>query len=204
MLRNRLLRRNNCLFMKNKQLQEKPGRPKVLYRVLFFQRGFTLLELLVVIFIVGIITTFATMSVSTNSNRIVEQEAKRLAALVELAAEEAILNSRDMVLLPMKSAYQFVSIDVRGRLSPFDDESGIFRPRQLPTGITLRLELDGDEIALSDEEDQQNQPRIYMFSSGEMTPFLFEVQLDENKGLYVNGEYTGEVEYRGQLKDGFD
>ncbi len=190
--------------MKNKLLQKKPGQPFAPNRVLLLPRGFTLLELLVVIFILGIITTFATMSVSTNSNRVVEQEAKRLAALVGLAGEEAILNSRDMALLPMKSGYRFVSVDVRGRISPFEDSSGTFRPRQLPDGMTLRLEMEGDEIALSDDEEQQDPPRIYIFSSGEMTPFLFEIQLDGNRGLYVNGEYTGEVEYRGQLKEGFE
>src|SRR3990172_1677903 len=56
------------------------------------QRGFTLLELLVVLFIIGITLSFAMLSVGDRTKEhSVQQEAQRLAARLALAGQEAIL-----------------------------------------------------------------------------------------------------------------
>ena len=52
-------------------------------------RGFTLLEIMVVLVLVGIITSFALLSVGGGPRERLAEEARRLAALVELHQQEA-------------------------------------------------------------------------------------------------------------------
>ena len=56
--------------------------------------GFTLLELLLVILIIGIILSFAALSIGRGNERAIEDEMRRLAGLIELAAQEATLESQ--------------------------------------------------------------------------------------------------------------
>jgi general secretion pathway protein H len=55
-------------------------------------RGFTLLEIMVVLVLIGIITSFALLSVGGGPRDRLAEEAQRLAALVELHQQEAILS----------------------------------------------------------------------------------------------------------------
>src|SRR5688572_13831730 len=60
------------------------------------QRGFTLLELLVVVAIIGLLVQAVTLSMSALGNdRELEQEAGRLGSLIDLLNEEALMQSRD-------------------------------------------------------------------------------------------------------------
>ena len=54
-------------------------------------RGFTLIEILVVIFIMGIVTSVALLTISRNENRQLEAYAKELQQTFALLEEEAML-----------------------------------------------------------------------------------------------------------------
>ena len=62
------------------------------------KKGFTLIELLVVIVLLGIVTSFAVLSMGTGSSeRKMEEEAKRLHALIKLVREEmGSVNRKDI------------------------------------------------------------------------------------------------------------
>ena len=63
------------------------------------QSGFTLLELLVVLVIIGILLTMASLSVGGGGEqRQLREEAERITALLALAADEAILKNRELLL----------------------------------------------------------------------------------------------------------
>jgi general secretion pathway protein H len=60
-------------------------------------KGFTLLEIMVVIVIVGIVLSF--MTLSTGSDRRAEQlerEAQRIVTLLQLASEQAVMRSEQL------------------------------------------------------------------------------------------------------------
>ena len=57
-------------------------------------RGFTLLELMVVVIIIGLITTLAVISLGDNAAQRLDKEAYRFASLIRLAADEAVLQGK--------------------------------------------------------------------------------------------------------------
>lgn len=70
--------------------------------------GFTLVELLVVILIIGVILSFTVISVSPNSrDGMLKEESSRLLQLIKLASDEAILQSRSVGVRFQPEGYSF-------------------------------------------------------------------------------------------------
>ena len=98
-----------------------------------------------------------------------EREAQRLLALLRLASEEAVLRSEQLALRVGETDYEFMILH-ENEWVPLPDDRPL-RPRQLPAGIELELELeDNPPPGLSAENEEQ--PQVFLLSSGEMTPFV--------------------------------
>ena len=78
--------------------------------VRIFNAGFSLLELLVVIVIIGIAVSFATLTFGDNQAKRMSHKSQQLAALIELAKEQAIFNSQELGLLFTKNSYTFYKL----------------------------------------------------------------------------------------------
>ena len=136
--------------------------------------GFTLIEVMVVLLIIGVSIGFISLNVGPR-RQVVEEEAKRLAALLNLAQEEAILTGNEYALELRLSEYRFVRLDGESWQEFPQDE--VFRPRTLPAELSLELTIGGEHIpsaALMAEGDEPP-PRIYLLSSGEVTPFSIDL-----------------------------
>lgn len=162
------------------------------------QRGFTLLELLLVILIIGIILTFAALSIGRGNERHVEEEMRRLAGLIDLAAQEATLESHELAVQFSGNKYEFLTFaDNKWQRITQDDT---FRPRSLPEEMHLTVKIEGEPVNLATEVSQQTEnalPRIYLLSSGEMTPFQLTLKDKTGGNIYLlNGNINGKVEMR--------
>jgi len=124
------------------------------------ERGFTLLELIVVVFIIGVIAGFASLSVGTSADRTIEEEAKRFTALLRLASEESILNAVEMGVKVYKTSYQFGQLGANGRLGGLEEDDGTFRLRSLPEGIILKLEINGETLTLTEGTESFFSPSV--------------------------------------------
>lgn len=167
--------------------------------------GFTLLEVIVVVFIIGLMATFASLSVG-GGDRYLQQEAQRLIGLVQLAGEEAIINGQEYGLEFNKTGYQFGLIGNENKITPLEEDDGVFRARTMPNGIFIALEINGEEIFLqeaSGEEDDDSEQKsiIYLLSSGEMTPFMAEFRTEEREGYRVQGDFIGNITYLGRAEE---
>ena len=92
-------------------------------------RGFTLLELLVVIVILGIVAGMVSLSIEPSEGRRMTEEVERLAALFRLANNEARVSGRTITWQADHDGYRFLeSEDVRGDGN--DDDP--LRPRAWP------------------------------------------------------------------------
>lgn len=75
------------------------------------QRGFTLLELLVVLVIVGIMLGVVSFNALPNGRQRLQNDAQRIALLLQLAREEAIVRNRPIAFEAGPNSYRFL---VRG------------------------------------------------------------------------------------------
>src|SRR5512135_1425427 len=81
--------------------------------------GFTLLEVLVVVVIIGIITTMAVISTRVlGGDHEMDQEAKRLVAVLTQARDDAMLEGRGVGLRIDARGYDFLQYD--GRVEQWD------------------------------------------------------------------------------------
>ena len=106
-------------------------------------RGFTLIEILVVIVIVGTVLSIVVLStgiIPDDEEILVERT--RITALLETVQDEAMMQGREFGLEIMTSAYRFVEFDplTRQWMEVPDDE--LYRLRELPEGIEFELYID--------------------------------------------------------------
>ncbi|TVR63937.1 MAG: type II secretion system protein GspH [Candidatus Competibacteraceae bacterium] len=131
-------------------------------------KGFTLLEVMVVMILVGIMTGFALLSIGGGTRDRLVEEARRLAALVELHQQEAILNGETRGIRFDRASYALLSLDDQGRWRPPVAATTLVR-RQLPEGLTLGLWIEGRPVAPDPENEQ---PQVLLLASGETTEFV--------------------------------
>ncbi len=164
-------------------------------------RGFTLLELMVVLVLIGIMTTLAIISMGSGGlNRQLEQEGRRFISLVELAGDEAILQGRELGMDFSQTEYRFLTL-IEGKWQLYPDDN-IFRNRTLPDTAFYKLFIEGLPVELSEqlepidndeEQDEPTKPQLFILSSGERN--MFELQLlTSNRSHYqINGDIFGEL-----------
>ncbi|NTV12455.1 MAG: type II secretion system minor pseudopilin GspH [Desulfobulbaceae bacterium] len=138
-------------------------------RPLHASGGFTLLEVLVVLVIIAVIVGMAVLAVDTGPEEL-RREGNRIAALLELAGEEAVMNGREYRLVLHRHDYAFQRLQ-DGKWQGSEDDQ--FRPRQLPDGMALELTMADQPQPLSDSDaPEQSEPvALFLLSSGEISPF---------------------------------
>ena len=175
-------------------------------------RGFTLIELLVVVVIMGIVSAMILLSFGIlGDDRALQQQARRLSSLIELATDEALMQGRDFGLEFMQHGYRFVEHDpLLDQWNEVTDDD-LLRPRQLEEGTEFELRLEERPVALKEEaadtesdEDSAARsrsaaylPHVLILSSGDVTPFdLRLVRWADRSEVVVEMSMAGEIEIR--------
>ena len=162
--------------------------------------GFSLIELLVVVTIVGVFAGAAVLSLGiVGSDRGLEREALRLRSLVDLLAEEALMQSRDYGVRFTETGYRFYVYDYQ-RLVWLDPIGDAFLSEyRLPEGLVMALSLEDRAVVLEPGLDNERpavpEPQVVILASGEVTPFEAAFYRDLNAGRFVlNAGIDGSVE----------
>ena len=110
-------------------------------------RGFTLIEVMVVMVIIAILVTAVSLSLKGDrAGEALGEEAKRLSALLNLAREEAVMRDSDIGLALAQDGYLFAQRDEENEAADAEEvfipltDDPMFRPRSLPSGTELRFE----------------------------------------------------------------
>ncbi len=157
--------------------------------------GFSLIEILVVLFVISIMVTLASVNISSDQFRDrLATEIKHLTRVASFALDEAQLSGRDYGLFVGRMIkdnenvfyYRWSRLSKNGWVQPKIDADtfaeGFFDPR-----IQVELELDDSPFSFVDIERLKtpSTPQIIFYSSGETNP---------GRLLWRSGE-TGEILY---------
>ena len=175
------------------------------------ERGFTLIEILVVVIIIAIISSVSLLSMSLIADdRDLDTERQRLASLIELAQDEAMLQGREFGVEFMTSTYRFVEYDPYTRRWTEIQGDDLFRARQLPDGMEFDLYLEDKRVVLENESTEFDDPddaemsldtesyvpHVFVFSSGELTPWeLHLLRPQHDQHLVMRADLFGEIEF---------
>ena len=155
--------------------------------------GFTLLELMVVVFIIGLITAAAVITFGGDRRDTeLDREAERIDALLEYAREQAELQTRDFGIRMNSKAYSFVVYDVIQNQWRATDEDEALRERAFPEGLQPAMVLEGRPIILDAKKKgiEDFKPQIMIFANGDLSSF--EITLQREGGGDKARIYTDE------------
>ena len=142
--------------------------------------GFTLVEMLVVVLIIGVISAGVMLSITlTGRDHELEKESDRLLALFTYAREQAELQTREYGVLFQDDGYEFLTYDMRRAAwrDVFEDEA--LGARKLPDGLGVKLTVEARPIVLSRPADAKDKtPQVVIFSNGDLTSFAATVERD--------------------------
>ncbi|MBF4284531.1 type II secretion system minor pseudopilin GspH [Vibrio anguillarum] len=178
------------------------------------QRGFTLLEILLVLVLLSLSAVAVISTLPSTNNDDAKQYAMSLYQRLQLSNEEAILSGKDFGLRvdEKKSHLVFLSMEDKG-WQPLESKT-MASQLQLPEGLSLQFELGGsawknddrlfkpgslfDDDKFADEGEQKKQlpPQVFILSSGELTPFVLSIHLnqqDAEQGWRVVVKENGEI-----------
>tara|TARA_R110001592_G_scaffold37251_12_gene124357 strand:- start:3655 stop:4296 length:642 start_codon:yes stop_codon:yes gene_type:complete len=172
--------------------------------------GFTLIEVMLVIVLVGLMVSVVQFSASGDkAEETLELTSKRFAGVFNIAAEYGMLNNIELGLVIGKKGYQFLGYDGITWSDISDNE--LFSRYKLPEGVELILQLDDlpieepqlfdtevfNELQAANKENDLDEdvakdddgnniekkiliPQIYILSGGEITPFSLRFQFVKN------------------------
>lgn len=157
-----------------------------------FQAGFTLLEIMLVLVLIGMASVGVMMAMpqQVNENNNVDWQAQRFSTLLQFAEDEALISGKELALVFKDNTYRFAFYDYTTKkwLALVSEQIG--KVNKVPESMTLEYTLLGsvwDEIEAEDsdvfldddylvkiddeEEVVSFEPQVYIMSSGEVTPF---------------------------------
>lgn len=151
-------------------------------------RGFTLLELLIVITLIGLVMAVTVASFGNRDGAAaVAGEAQQLAALIELARERAETSSEEWGIDFEPTGYTFLTYDVRTRRWR-ESADARFRACTLADTLALGVDVDARDVlsegkgkarsGRSRKATEDRVPDVLLLSSGETSQFT--VRLSRN------------------------
>ena len=147
------------------------------------QAGFSLLELLLTLVIIGLIISVAGLSVSSGRRGYeVDAALKNFADIAEYALDEAQLSGRDMGLVFERrdeggaTIFSFQWLQREGETwqpAPLDEDA--YGRQDFPLNVDVALEVEQDQADVdggetTDDDDEDARPQVIFYSSGETTP----------------------------------
>lgn len=171
------------------------------------QRGFTLLEIIVVVLLIAISATFVVVNLERDTDTLARLESERFARLIEQARDESIISGRPYAVSvnPDQNYYEFLRYRAgddkdKGEAETGDDEDSddgewvpvtddqdrTFRRREVPVDLNVIFEL----LAGSGKSGL-----MVIEGLGDITPFnfmiegdsrVYAVRLDDNQNVAVS------------------
>ena len=167
--------------------------------MIYRQAGFSLLELLVTLFVVVLVTSLVTLNIGSGGRDIeLEAQVRDLADVAAYALDEAQLTGVDYgLLLEQRDAdgetvfgWRWLERRPEGWREPASGKE-IFSPGQLPPEVELQLELEDvpvESLLIAPAAEDQT-PQVVFYSSGETAPGAIDLRRRDNGELLWRVEW---------------
>jgi general secretion pathway protein H len=166
-----------------------------------YMKGFTLIELMVVMLLLGLVSAVVLTTVGGgNQLREMQNEAKRLQAVLLMASDEAVFSNEEIGVMIEPDHYAFLRFNEQeGRWE--DSEKHSLRLHTLPEWLNIDFQREGKErkilggkskkfgdgdsdyisdLGIMDGLEQGKKPNFMLLSSGEITGFTIGFQLNDD------------------------
>ncbi len=178
------------------------------------QQGFTLVEVMLTIVLIGITATIVVMTLPVNKNKATDPDwqAVSFIALLQLAEDQALISGNEYGIVLKEGSYQFTKYNYRKKKWLPIITGGLSRKRTLSADIRLTKTLKGsvwdkvdpvDETFIKDDDlvkikDDKKikslKPQVFVMSSGELTPFTVEFSnYKTKKSSFLSVEMNGDI-----------
>ena len=160
------------------------------------QRGFTLIEILVAVMIIGILLVSVMLSSTLAwGDRELENERDRILAISDHLRDQAALQNREYGLRIFEGGYGFLAWSPRDGLWLTDEQDELLRERKLPKGLTMKLRIEGRPVVLPEAavDADQLKPQILLYSSGDLNSFDLEIRREDGAGVRIMPEAASDT-----------
>jgi len=177
------------------------------------QRGFTLIEVMLVLFIMGLaVGTVLFNVVGDDQSALLKKQVQRFEVVFNMASDFAILNQQQLglyvdqekntyayLILDQEQKWQYFSVDkvfashtIPATFSfelalndlPWESEGSLFDEE----GFDEQLSVSEDGVEIGEEEKLLPPPQVLILSSGDITPFsmsfIYEPQFNDDEPTY--------------------
>ncbi|WP_275442999.1 type II secretion system protein [Pseudoalteromonas sp. OOF1S-7] len=185
------------------------------------QAGFSLIEILMVLVIIGFSVNLVTYTLSDDMEEELEREALRLHSVINMASEFAILNQIELGFHLDKKKLEFLVFDGE-KWATFDAEE-LYEAVEYTDEYKIELSTEdlawaqdnmleqanwrelmgsGDEESLL-ELKKLKIPQVLLLSSGEVSAFQLSLELEEQSEpvYFIEGEFMAPVNLRKEPED---
>lgn len=140
-------------------------------------RGFTLLELLVVMVLIGVLLALAMPGLNPGPAQQARQQARELLGLIEQLRDDALTQGREYGLRFDAHGYQLMVWQ--------GTEWRTQATWRLPDGLLFRLELEGQALRLS---ERALEPQLLILSSDQISAFTLHYETAQDHWLSLSSD----------------
>ncbi|MEY4377468.1 MAG: hypothetical protein RJB26_2018 [Pseudomonadota bacterium] len=142
-------------------------------------RGFTLIEILVVVVIIAVMVSAVVLSIGVaGDDRELDGETEQFTRAAEVALEQAQLEGRDYGFRFAQEGWEVRKYDGRTGVWRAVDNDRLLENHPLPEGLEQRLEVEGRVLVLKPRAKivDADPPQVMAFGGGEWQPFRWVLQ----------------------------
>ncbi|MHB1677362.1 MAG: GspH/FimT family pseudopilin [Sulfuriferula sp.] len=145
--------------------------------------GFTLIEVIVVLLLIGIVSALAVANIAPDDKKEVRMESERLGAVLEQASMEARVSGKEIAWSSDGRSYLFQEKSLDSDWTPLNDD--IYRPHELPKEMKILT-------AAMDQAGLAPGAQLIFSPSGINLPFDI-IMLKQQVGMKISGDAMNRV-----------
>lgn len=152
------------------------------------QRGFSLLEMLIVILILGILYSLAGSMLNLSISDPLNEEQQRLRERILLAQDESLVRSRSLALGFGKKGYVFFAQGDQGQWARITQDA-LLGMYAFAGEYEQTVYLQGQEVVLPDMDALT--PQVFILPTGEMRPFEWRLRTGSEREAMLKFDNVG-------------